>query len=261
MNKWLRTSILAAIASVSVQALADFIWVEGEDAKCSVPANNAGWGNTQFLSGGKWMHLSIDPGKVDEVVKGDAVTIQYPLQVATAGNYHVWNRIGMEFVRTTFQWRIDGGEWKTVSPEELTTDLMELANWTEVAWLQLGEAATHGRQHVLEVQLPKEKDKDGKTQKILYACDAICLSTEPFRPNSKFKPNETGRDEADLAAEKITFKLPEAPLGQRSQRQPRRHVGDHPRRRADARRSRGPDDRSAGQRRMAQRSPFPPTRT
>ena len=54
-------------------------------------------------------------------------------------SHDVWARIGYEFVRSPFDWRIDGGEWKPVSPEELTTDLMELSFWTEVAWLKLGQ--------------------------------------------------------------------------------------------------------------------------
>jgi beta-galactosidase len=216
MKRWIHAAVLTVLAGVSGRALADFVWVEGEDAKCSVPANNSGWGNKEFLSGEKWMHLAIDAEKVDQVVKEDAVTIQYPLQIAKAGKYQVWDRVGMEFVRSPFQWRIDNGEWKAISNEELTTDLMEIAKWTEVAWLKMGEQQLDAGAHVLEVKIPKTKAKDGKTEKILYASDAVCLTDGEFRPNGKYKPNDAGRDEKDIAAEKNVFKLPEAPAGQRS---------------------------------------------
>ena len=69
----------------------------------------------------------------------------------------MWARIGFEFVRSPFDWRLDGGEWKTVSPDELTTDLMELGFWTEIAWLKLGNALAAGP-HTLSVRLPKTKE-------------------------------------------------------------------------------------------------------
>jgi beta-galactosidase len=45
-------------------------------------------------------------------------------------------------VRSPFEWRVDGGAWKKSSPDDLTTDLMPRAEWTEVAWLKLGERDT-----------------------------------------------------------------------------------------------------------------------
>ena len=46
---------------------ADFVWLEGEQpASKNVKLNLAGWGNKQFLSGEKWLHLSIDADKIDK---------------------------------------------------------------------------------------------------------------------------------------------------------------------------------------------------
>ena len=45
----------------------DFLWLEGEaPSATNVKPNLAGWGNKQFLSGEKWLHLSIDADKVDK---------------------------------------------------------------------------------------------------------------------------------------------------------------------------------------------------
>lgn len=193
-----------------------FVWLEGESGRANVKVGTAGWGNEQFLSEGRWMHVSFDADKVEDEVKADAVTLQYPLKVTKAGSYEIWNRIGFEFVRSAFEYRIDEGPWKAIRPDDLTTDLMELAYFCEVAWLHMGDAELAPGEHTLEIRIPKTKDKDGKPQRILYASDAICLAEGRFHPNSKHKPGETGRDEKDEAATRHVFQLPEAPVGQRS---------------------------------------------
>jgi len=189
---------------------ADFVWLEGEQpTSANVKANLAGWGHAEFLSNGKWLSLSIDAAKVDAEVPGDGALLQYAFTIAKDARYEVWSRIGFEFARSPFAWRIDGGDWATVGPEELTCDLMEIDFWCEVAWLKLGERQLAKGQHKLEIKLPKTKDDKGKTARILYACDAICLCAGSFAPNSKFPPNADGRDEKDRQAAGKLFALPE----------------------------------------------------
>ncbi len=207
-----------------------FVWLEGEAGKASVKVNNTGWGNAQFLSDGRWMHISFDAGKVDDEVKADAVVIDYPFEIEKAGVYEVWSRIGFEFVRSPFEYRIDDDPWKAISPDDLTTDLMDIAFFCEVAWLHMGDAKLATGQHTLQIRIPKTQDKDGKRQRILYACDAICLAEGGFHPNSKYKPGETGRDERDEAATKHVFQLPDAPAGQRLQCLVERPLGGDSRR-------------------------------
>jgi beta-galactosidase len=209
-------AVVAAMAAGTVCRGAQFIWLEGEAGQANVAVNNSGWGNTHFLSEGKWMHVSIDAEKVDAEVKAEAVLIQYRFDVKKAARHEVWSRIGFEFARSMFEYRIDEGPWKAIRPDDLTTDLMEIAFFCEVAWIHMGDAQLGAGGHVLEIRIPKTKDKDGKTQRILYACDAICLTDGPFHPNSRYKPDETGRDEKDEAALKHVFQLPEAPTGARS---------------------------------------------
>lgn len=202
---------LACLATTTRTAEAvEFVWLEGEQpSSTNVEVQRSGWGNQQFLSDEKWLHCSIEAGKVDNQVPGDGVTLKYQFQVPKGGTYEVWSRIGLEFVRSPFDWRIDNGSWKRVAPDELTTDLMEIAFWCEVAWLQLGGETLKAGPHTFEFHLPKTKNEKGETQRILFACDAICMTAGRFSPHSKFKPDEDGRDERDRQASETAFQLSE----------------------------------------------------
>ena len=192
MMNWMRAVTAVAVVSVvsSLGRAGEFVWLEGEAGQANVKVNNAGWGNAQFLSEGRWMHISFDADKVEAEVKADAVTIQYPFEIKKAAQYEVWNRIGFEFARSPFEYRIDDGPWKQIAPDDLTTDLMDISFFCEVAWIKMGEAQLTPGGHTLEIRIPKTKDKDGKPQRILYACDAICLtkaSSTPIRSTSPMR--------------------------------------------------------------------------
>jgi hypothetical protein len=189
---------------------APFVWLEGEaPAAINVKPNIAGWGHKEFLSGEQWLQVSIDADKVEKEAPADGVLLAYDFTIKAAGDYEVWNRIGYEFVRSPFEWRIDATPWTRIEPEQLTTDLMELANWNEVAWLKMGVSSLNPGAHRLEIRLPRTKDDKGKTARILYASDAICLHAGPFYPNGKVKPDQDGRDAQDAQAAQQVFKLPE----------------------------------------------------
>ncbi len=100
--------------------------------------------------------------------------------------------------------------WKTVSPDELTTDLMELDFFREIAWLKLGTQRLGAGQHTLEFRVSRFKNAKGEPQRMLYTCDAICITPDEFHPNSKFKPDEPGQDPADVEAGKTAFTVPAA---------------------------------------------------
>ena len=199
---------------VHAQESAPYVWIEAEAAgKINVKPNVSGWGHTEFLSDGKWLQISIDADKVEKELPTGGALISYPFQTAQAGDYEVWNRIGYEFVRSPFEWRIDAGAWNTVKSEDLTTDLMELADWNEVAWIKMGAAALQPGAHTLEIRLPMTKDEKGKTARILYASDALCLSRGPFHPNSKYKPDADYRSPMDREAALKVFDMPGTQAG------------------------------------------------
>jgi hypothetical protein len=194
----------------------DFIWLEGESASTSFPANVAGWGKPQFLSEGKWLHISVEEGDVEKKVPNDGIVLQYDFTLSQSGSYEIWNRIGFEFARSPFAWRIDKGDWQTISPEALTTDLMDLDFWCEVAWLKMGTSELSGGKHQLDIRLSKAKDDSGKWQRLLYASDALCLYRGSFLPNAKFKPGQSYRDGRDEEAAAHVFRLASCAPGQRS---------------------------------------------
>jgi glycosyl hydrolase family 2 len=211
-------AVSATLLSVAcLPALAgEYVWLEGEEGQATVGVSVSGWGRTHFLSEQQWLHLSIDAGKVAEQLPDEGATISYRFRLPKEGEYEIWNRIGFEFVRSAFEWRIDDGAWEEISPDELTTDLMDLAQWCEVAWLKMGARKLGAGEHTLEIRLSRRKDESGKLLRVLYASDAICIHEGPFRPNSKYKPNETGADDTDREAAQVVFQLPETPLGKRA---------------------------------------------
>jgi Glycosyl hydrolases family 2/Glycosyl hydrolases family 2, TIM barrel domain len=209
--------LTALLVSVPAAHAADFVWIEGEKPdSANVKFNAGGWGNKHFLSGESWLHLSIDADKVAREVPAEGIFLGYDFTLAKEAKYEIWNRIGFEFVRSPFAWRIDAGDWKTVSPEELTTDLMEIAFFAEVAWLKLGDAALKAGPHKIEIKIPRIAKGD-KFERVLYASDAICIHAEKFHPNGKYKPGEEFHDATDAEAAKKIFELPEpAERGARS---------------------------------------------
>jgi len=204
--------LLAALASSAAAAQPpEFVWLEGERPArvAGLKPNMSGWGRKEFLSEEKWLHVSMDPAAVEKGLPAEGGLLEYAFTAPKDATYEVWFRIGFEFVRSPFDWRIDGGDWASVKPTDLTTDCMELAYWCEVAWLKAGERRLARGNHKLEIRLPRTKDKKGKTARVLFALDAICLAAGEFSPNSRFKPGDEGRTARDDEAAKHVFDLPE----------------------------------------------------
>jgi len=63
--------------------------------------------------------VSVDADKVAKEVPAEGVVIRYPFRVEKDSDYEVWDRVGFEFVLSPFSWRVDGGDWSAVGPDEL----------------------------------------------------------------------------------------------------------------------------------------------
>jgi len=221
LNQWLLATLalstLGLRPAVPTQS-GETIWIEAENAASSnLKLEASGWGNTQFLSGGKWVNIGIDADKVAQQLPAEGGLITYRFNLKSGGKSEIWNRVGFEFVRSPFEWRVDGGNWTKASPDQLTTDLMPLAEWTEVAWLKLGERELKAGDHTLDIRLTATKNEKGEAQRIIYASDAIVVSPGPFQPDGWRKPGESDRSAADQAAAAHVFKVPAATNGARSQ--------------------------------------------
>ena len=125
-------------------------------------------------------------------------------------DHEVWARIGFEFARSPFEWRIDDGVWAKISPDALTTDLMEIDFFCEVAWLKLGKASLR-RAHTGWSSASASRRT---TRGSLSACSSRSMrsASDPgeFRPNGKFKPDDDGRDAHDREAAETVFRLSDA---------------------------------------------------
>jgi hypothetical protein len=154
------TPARSAIQRLPLQS-ADFVWLEAETAKRNIPGQVSGWGKKEFLSGASWLQINIPAERVDKELPAEGILLSYTFDAPRATQYEIWDRIGFEFVRSPFAWRIDGGEWKTVTPDALTTDLMAIDTWAEVAWLKLDDVRLTAGTHTLEIRLTKTTDDKG----------------------------------------------------------------------------------------------------
>ncbi len=208
-----RLSALLFALLFAVPAHADTLWIEAESlAKPPAGFKVGGWGNRHYLSGDNWLSASID-GKD---VPADGARLRYPFAIKAGGNHAVWARIGYETARSPMRWRIDRGAWGDVRPEQLTTDLMSLQDWNEVAWITLGAVNLAPGKHTLEIRFER-RILPGKKQpeRIFAGLDCFCISATPFRPNGRFKPGEEYGDAQDKQAAGYVFKL-EAGSGPRT---------------------------------------------
>lgn len=189
-------------------AHADTLWIEAESLP-NPPAGFkvGGWGNRHYLSGGNWLFAAID-GKDAEALPADGVRLRYSFDIKTGGSHEVWARIGYETARSPMRWRIDESTWGEDRPEHLTTDLMSLQDWNEVAWIRLGTANLPPGKHTLEIHYER-RVLPGKKQpeRILTGLDCFCISDKPFHPNGRFKPGEDYRDAQDKQAAAHVFKM------------------------------------------------------
>ena len=203
---------IALVLGISTRARAvDYVWIEGEKpTSINIPQPDANVEHPEFLSDGKWLSLAIPPDALEKTMPAEGVLISYSFSIASQREYEIWNRIGYEFARSPFEWRVDGGAWKTVAPVDLTSDLMQLGMFCEVAWYKLGKQTLAPGTHKLEFHLSKTLDAKGKPARLLFGLDSICITPDAFRPNGKFKPDQSWQEQKDMDAEKTQFTVPEA---------------------------------------------------
>ena len=66
-------------------------------------------GTAAISLGRAWLHISVDEDKVEKEVPDQGILLEYTFQSPKTARYEVWNRVGFEFVRSPFEWRIDEG--------------------------------------------------------------------------------------------------------------------------------------------------------
>ncbi len=212
-----RSAALAALAFIMLVSSpkpapaqqAGTVWIEAEapDSATS-PIAPSPWAGV--MSGDRWLQLSIEAGDVEKRVPEGGLVFGYDFVTSEAAVQAIWNRIGFEFVRSPFEWRIVGvSDWKTVGPDQITTDLTEIGFWAEVAWVKMGELSLPSGKHRLEIRIPRNYDAKHVIQRVLYASDALCISSTGFNPNGRFKPGDPAATSApDREAAAKVFAVP-----------------------------------------------------
>lgn len=121
-------AVLIVVTLLPHSADCEYIWIEGENqTNAEVEFGVAGWGNQHYLSGEKWIYGTINPAEIADKIPQDGAVLAYEFVVQSGGEFEVWGHIGYEFARSLFAWRIDDAKWQTVTPDDLTTDLLVLA--------------------------------------------------------------------------------------------------------------------------------------
>ena len=154
----------------------------------------------------------------------DGLGVAYDFDTTTAGD-HAVARIGYEFARAPFRWRVDYGEWHAVEPDTYTTDLMAIADFAEVAWIELGEFDLKPGKHTVEFHvLPRTKSVDGKAvpERLLFGLDAVCVAPNEFGRTGHTGRGRPGKSGRDKSAARVTLRLPRG-----ADLTPRRPTGAH----------------------------------
>jgi beta-galactosidase len=217
----MRSAALFVLCLVSVMTPAasaeEWVWIEGEapsQANVKVPPN--AWDSPSHLSKQAWAGLAFAPGEVQEKVPADGVVLRYRFQAPRAGTYEVWGRIGMDAIRSPFDWRIDQGPWDTITryePEDLATDLQELGYWKSIGWVHMGRAKLSKGEHELVIRVPiPYRKKEGKKvpDRLIFTADAFCIHAGQFLPNGKHKPGADFQTKQDKAAGRKVYRLGQA---------------------------------------------------
>ncbi|MBI5723458.1 MAG: hypothetical protein HZA50_05830 [Planctomycetes bacterium] len=210
--KRMLTLLLVALFSPSLVLAADeYVWIEGETPTekptPDLPGCTFEGKCEKDIVSGKYLNLSIPEKDTQATLGNDGKIFGYDFEVKTAGKFQIWARIGYEWVRSDFDWRIDDGAFKTLKHTQPTTDLFELWTWCELAWAMLGEQELQPGKHKIQIRhvartkekVDKKRGPDGKeveekTQvpdRALFMLDCFCIYKGQFRPNGKYKPDQT----------------------------------------------------------------------
>jgi glycosyl hydrolase family 2 len=183
------------------------LWVEAENPAQSNFAHfdTSDMGKPELLSAGQWIMKGIGPEEVEQLVPEEGIRLTYDLDVAAAGNYNFWARVGWFNSRAAFRWRVGDGDWRDAPSGHPTTNLMEMGFFCEISWADLGEVALKPGRTALEVVYPRTT---GEKERMLVAADCFAFVQGHFVPEGPFKPGQVYDDSLSQAAGEQVFDLP-----------------------------------------------------
>lgn len=214
-------AVVLALWLMATSSVGAFTWIEGENIAREPEGGKEKWGYTTGSFGAPAMfseraclHFQFDGQKAAEEFPADGVVFGYDFRTDEAGRQDVWLRIAYEWIRSPFDWRIDGGPWRHVSNDVPMIDLVEPSLYVSVGWLKVATLDLAAGAHTLEFRhLPRlERDGQGneKPDRTLFLLDAVMFTTKEFSPNGPHKPGADYRQEIDRQAAENVFRLPAA---------------------------------------------------
>lgn len=200
--------LAALLASTPLVAGDDrFVWIEAEkpaSASFNVVADAQ---NASLLSGGQRLLMIVEKAAVAREVPAEGFLLRYEFEVAAAGSYEVWVRIGFEEVRAPMGWRLNQGEWAELASDVPTMNPMEISNWNSMAWVRCGNVELAQGTHTLEIRF----QKPGTNGRLMVGldCFAIVQGEGGFAPEGVLKPGESYVAEVDQQAASHVFRFAE----------------------------------------------------
>ena len=211
--------VLTAVAVCSV-ALAGssraaeppvYAWVEAEEtASINFEDFWTGMDRPHLLSGGKWLAAHFEEKDIPQKMPEGGFVLTYDVDAPEAGGYGAWARVGWDWSRAPFQWRIGRGKWRDGPADKITRNLMQLKDWNNVSWLDLGAVQLPKGRSTLTVRY-RETSEVRKDMWLVLDCFAFVKGA--WLPEGRLKPGETYDSELDRTAAGQVFQFPEAPGG------------------------------------------------
>ena len=205
--------VLSALFVLALPARAaeptTYAWVEAEDYESTnVPEDELWTGSDRahLLSKDEWLAAHPNKKTIDQTMPEGGYRFTWKLDVPETGEYEAWARVGMEWVRNPFEWRVGDGEWHPASDEAQTTNVMLLKAWNEIAWLKLGTVRLERGATELTVRYsgPKEGSAD-----MWMVLDCFAFTRGQWVPEGDLKPGQKYDSEIDRKAAEQVFRLPE----------------------------------------------------
>ncbi|MFW6303208.1 MAG: sugar-binding domain-containing protein [Candidatus Sumerlaeota bacterium] len=207
--------ILAAQAQSATAQ--DYVWIEAETPdSTNVEDSWTGSNKDHLISNGKIFGKRFQGKEATDPPEG-GYFLKYKMEVPADGKYDAWARVGMEWIRPPFEWRVGDGEWRPGPVDKATTNVMELAHYNEIAWLNLGEIDLEKGSTELTIRYTEKQEKR-KDMFIVLDCYAFVPVKTDWVPEGKLQPGQVYDSEEDEAAKEKVYELPAAgAAGQRSE--------------------------------------------
>ncbi len=172
----------------TLQAADAWIWWEGES-----PSSSNFPVSTWLSPSSQTERDALSGGNIRTVVgvkPTGSYWANYTVNVAQAGTYRFYVRKIWQY--GVFKWRFDSAAWTVVNGQMQLMDSANYKEWFPLNWIYLGNVTLTAGAHTFRVEInaadwPNAPEKDYVD---LGGFDAFMLSTQPFIPRGKLKPNE-----------------------------------------------------------------------